>query len=268
MPYAHRRAIISTTLATGVLTAVLAASLTGCGSGQRKEGAAAADPNAPTATGQATGTPSTSEESTLGGRTPDTTFKTADPELYPDVTARYGTPVAAKVTDQALTVLTETTYADAVITAAPPAQQDVVAALADLMTTDSDAEWRGIVKRHAAATTNEQLQHSKVFTLAFWGLLPQEGLGDATTLPPADGPVVINPEVRRVQTWLVDDGRIAVKVKVAVDLRMLLNDKPRVLGATGTHRLWYKQVNGAWLLDGWNSGLKFADHDRKDPYAS
>lgn len=257
----HRPRATPARAIAGVLTAaLLTGGLSACGGASDTDNGAASSPTSPAA-----GSPSPS--SAPGPEDPDTTFETVEPVLSPFVTTRVGAKVSRRIIDDAVDVLTNYSYAEEVVTATPPEQMSKLLSLAGSMTASGGRYWRGYVHHHAKANY-EQQRSSKVFTLAWWGLISDTRPNKPSPLP-EKGPVVINPRFRQVRTSWLDDGRIAVDARVSLDLRFRRdNGKPVMLGATGTHTLRYEYESGQWRLDGWTSQLKFADAYSKDPYAS
>jgi hypothetical protein len=243
-----------------LVVALLAGSLTACGA-STDTGSAADSPAPPSKAA----TPKADEAAKVSA--PDTTFERIDPEIYPALIAEVGASTAADVTNQMIDTLTDYAYAEDIVTADVPEQLDKLRSLSGSMTHSGARAWRDSLDDHVNGTA-EQHAKSPVLGLVWWGLLPEEGIAGGNSLPAAEGQTVINPKFQRVQTWLLDDGRIGVKVETRVDLRMRKAGKPKILGGRGTHTFCYEQVGHEWLLDTWRSELKFADKLRKDPYAN
>ena len=137
------------------------------------------------------------------------------------------------------------------------------------MTRSAARDWTEIAKNIDKASARlkgrlGQQQLKRAWALAFFDA--PEFFGGRTDPPLAgDGPAFVQPEITKVQTKSLGDGRLMVRVVGSAEMR-LTNLKTKKTGNwhfRRTTNFYMEKVDGRWLLDGWFNNLKPSNYPFK-----
>jgi hypothetical protein len=239
------RASTSAALLLGALTFSLAA----CG--DASEAPSEPDPRTPVVAGSSTPTPPAAPEY-------DTEFTISGPDISDGAEQEFGADGAVDGTAAAVELSETAFYDDQCIVTAPGENADECAySLGDSMTPSAREDWNQSVKDFIDDSENDDYGSSEgsalVLSLCFYGaMVGVQEMDGQKFRANATGPVMVNKKISNVTTGVAADGRLSVAMKSSADMRLLVDDEPRLwhLGRTITY--YMVKTNNGWKVDAWN----------------
>lgn len=129
------------------------------------------------------------------------------------------------------------------------------------MTPARAQRWAETIKTYTSDPKGRDAESSSVMSATLYAAWDADASSPADVKVQSHGPVAVNPQIKSVQTTVASDGRLAVHIKSAADIRLVVDCKPVQMPIHRDQTFLMQKTADGWKVDGWDWSLRFGQYN-------